>query len=425
MTDRGDPPSATRRRDRPPAVVDRPLAERNLFANEPPRPLPPIRTPAATTSSAAVAAEKVSHTDSHASTDATKTQRGKTPVPTCRILRGPTYDYTRAEEPKPARPPKTTRPHTSPCGLITSPTDKRPRVGSDVTSPEQRLLDAGARAYSQPPRSPSSSSTSVDSTPRSTPSVSPDRRSDVFIRHFEMEELGGESAWTDATSYATFAKESAGKGASPLSPRVRSPQPSTSYAATAAAPATATPRRKTPTPPPSIAAAAPNAAAATTAATVNSEQSTAQRKGYPPISRTTRIDAGTQRVITERRAPSTDRARGSEARHTAPAPPPPPPPRNLPQTRREPHAHVALWLSRHQKRATPPTRRHSETPVRRRRPCRAVNRQLRSSRRPMTHARAESTEYVKNNNVDAVNAANAKKPPKLLPNQKRIGTRAE
>ncbi|CAH2062318.1 unnamed protein product, partial [Iphiclides podalirius] len=201
MTDRGDPPSAARRRDRPPAVVDRPLAERNLFANEPPRPLPPIRTPATTTPSAAAAAEKVSHKDSHATTDATNTQCGKTPMPT--------YDYVRAEEPKPARPPKTTRPRTSPCGQITSPTDKRPRVGSAVSSPEQRLLDSGARAYSQPPRSPSSSSTSTNTTPRSTPSVSPDRRSDIFIQHYEMEELGGESAWTDATSYATFAKESA------------------------------------------------------------------------------------------------------------------------------------------------------------------------------------------------------------------------
>ncbi|CAH2062324.1 unnamed protein product, partial [Iphiclides podalirius] len=96
--------------------------------------------------------------------------------------------------------------------------------------------------------------------------MSPDRRSN---RDLEMEEYGGESAWTDATSYATFANEGANQGARTTSIS-KEPQPSTSYAAAIIKPPSPNSQRRTSLP-----------KVATPAKEMSTQGGT--RKGYPPI----------------------------------------------------------------------------------------------------------------------------------------------
>ncbi|CAH2062307.1 unnamed protein product, partial [Iphiclides podalirius] len=107
-------------------------------------------------------------------------------------IAGGSYFYAApADYTPPPRQPKAQRRHTPP-ETEASLTEKRTKVGPATSSPEQgshsqnresQVSQPGARAYSQPPRSPS-----INTTPATTPSMSPDRRSN---RDLDMEELVG------------------------------------------------------------------------------------------------------------------------------------------------------------------------------------------------------------------------------------------
>ncbi|CAH2049342.1 unnamed protein product, partial [Iphiclides podalirius] len=246
MSDKGDSPTRHRKREkRTPAVVDRQLAARNLFTGEQPTPLPPIRPKAPSPPPAATTIEHLPSAPDYEPTP------GKAPAVTTRIFGGPAYEHAGTSNPLPPRPAKTLRQHTPP-ETEASLYEKRQCVGAEMPTPEKHAIEAGARAYSQPPRSPSSDS-SIARSVRSTPSSSPDRRQQQRQPSYDLEEMGGEAVWTDVTSYATFAPSTDSKYRRTTPPR--SPQPSTSYAAAAmlaSSPKTqAAPKPKPPTPPPS------------------------------------------------------------------------------------------------------------------------------------------------------------------------------
>ncbi|CAH2062319.1 unnamed protein product, partial [Iphiclides podalirius] len=229
---------------------------RNIFSGEPSRPLPSIRTLSAQ--------QRSERPSSDASTTSTEDKEEKETTSDHSTIRQPlqprvsgngeiaggSYFYAApADYTPPPRQPKAQRRHTPPeteASLL----EKRTKVGPATSSPEQgpqqqqdrqqdQVSQPGARAYSQPPRSPS-----INTTPASNPSMSPDRRSN---RDLDMEDYGGESAWTDAMSYATFANEGANQGAR-LTPTNKEPQPSTSYAAAALKPPSPNAQRRTSSP---------------------------------------------------------------------------------------------------------------------------------------------------------------------------------
>ncbi|CAH2062310.1 unnamed protein product, partial [Iphiclides podalirius] len=233
------PPQPQRRSRRQVPVVERQLAARNIFSGEPPRPLPSIRTMSAQQRSGRPSSEASNYSrteedeEEETASEPTIRQQPQPRASGSGEIAGGSYFYAApADYTPPPRQPKAQRRHTPPeteASLL----EKRTKVGPPTSSPEEgpqqrdkpaQVSQPGARAYSQPPRSPS-----LNITPTSTPSISPDRRSN---RDLEMEEYGGESVWTDATSYATFANE----GASRVIPSNNEPKPSTSYAAAALKP---------------------------------------------------------------------------------------------------------------------------------------------------------------------------------------------
>ncbi|CAH2062309.1 unnamed protein product, partial [Iphiclides podalirius] len=259
MEREGEPPPQPQRRNRRQVpVVERQLAERNIFSGEPPRPLPSIRTMSAQQRSGRPSPEaNITTTEDEEDDDEEEeTSSAATTIrrpPTIRAsgsgeIAGGSYFYAApADYTPPPRQPKAQRRHTPP-ETEASLAEKRTKVDPATSSPEQgpqeprepRVSQPGARAYSQPPRSPSN-----NSTPATTPSISPDRRSN---KDLYMEELGGESAWTDATSYATFANNGTNRGANITTPTTSEPQPSTSYAAAATKPPSPSTLRRTSSP---------------------------------------------------------------------------------------------------------------------------------------------------------------------------------
>ncbi|CAH2062397.1 unnamed protein product, partial [Iphiclides podalirius] len=117
MSDKGDSPTHHRKREkRTPAVVDRPLAARNLFTGEQPTPLPPIRSKAPSPPPAATTEEHLPSAPDYEPTP------GKAPTVTTRIFVGPAYEHARATNPLPPRPAKA--PHRS-ITLRETPTRRR------------------------------------------------------------------------------------------------------------------------------------------------------------------------------------------------------------------------------------------------------------------------------------------------------------
>ncbi|CAH2062330.1 unnamed protein product, partial [Iphiclides podalirius] len=278
MEGEGEPPPQPQRRNRRQVpVVERQLAERNIFSGEPPRPLPCIRTMSALRPGRTSPSANITTTDEDEEDEEEESSSAITTIrhplqPTRasgsgEIAGGSYFHAAPADYTPPPRQPKAQRRHTPP-ETEASLMEKRTKVAPATSSPEQgppepQVSQPGARAYSQPPRSPSN-----NSTPATTPSISPDRRSN---RDLDMEELGGELAWTDATSYATFANNGTNRGAN-ITPTASELQPSTSYAATAIKPPSPNTLRRT---------SSPKATNNTNIKEKPTQEST--RKGYPPI----------------------------------------------------------------------------------------------------------------------------------------------